>query len=221
MFAKITYLSLIYQNTIDQNLNFWLVIAGILILFICCLALFIPKIKEILSSQQEFNGLGLSMRVSILTVFVVMGFVLSLSSFALQWQGYITRENEYKNKIAALETERNELRDREARGRKFNMNIILKPMGYDEVLNTDEWKCFYFLEDSFGTPSEKGIAADLKRVRDGKSFKVSLEDITPETRFHKIELRKGDKIWSVEGIFPLRDGTFHAEPEQEDEDNDN
>lgn len=218
MLAKITYFSIIYQNNDNHYLNFWLVVAGILIIFICLIAMFVPNIKSLMTSPQEFNGLGVNMKVSILTVFVVMGFILSLSSFALQWQGYVTREIEYKNKIAALETERNELRDRETRGRKFSMSIVLKPKGLDEVLNTDEWSCIYYLEDSSGRPSQSK-KAPLNRAKDGKSFKVTLEDITPETRFYKIELRKDKKLWTVDSIFPLRDGTFLAEPDEEDEEN--
>ncbi|HEX8773110.1 MAG TPA: hypothetical protein VF735_05855 [Pyrinomonadaceae bacterium] len=226
MLAKVIYLSLIYQNSanqnqnsISQNLNFWLVMAGILIIFICLIAMFVPNVKALITRPQEFNGLGVSMKVSVLTVFVVMGFVLSLSSFALQWQGYVSREIEYKNKIGVLETERNELRERETRGRKFNMSIVLKPKGMDEVLNTDEWSCVYYLEDSSGKPSEPK-PTPLFRAKDGKSFKITLEDITPETRLYSIELKKGKKLWTVDSVFPLREGTFLAEPEEEDEESD-
>jgi hypothetical protein len=218
MLAEITSSLLILQGDpgqgFNQNLNFWLVIAGILLIFLCMLALFVPNVKSLLTKPQEFSGLGVNMRVSILTVFVLMGFVLSLSSFALQWQGFMARESDFKNKIATLESEKKQLEEQQTRSRRFDMTIVLKPKGVNEVLNTDEWSCVYYLEDSSGRPS-KAITAPLVRVKEGKSFKVTLEGITPETRIYSIKLKRGNKSWESDGIFPLREGTFEAEPEEE------
>jgi hypothetical protein len=225
MFAIVTSSILIFQgdpsqNVLNQNLNFWLVIAGILLIFLCMLALFVPHVKSLLTKPQEFSGLGVNMRVSILTVFVLMGFILSLSSFALQWQGFMTRENDYKNKIGALESEKKQLEEQQTRARKFDMTIVLRPKGLNEVLNTDEWSCVYYLEDSSGRPS-RAISAPLVRAKEGKSFKVTLEGITPETRIYSIKLKKGKKSWEADGLFPLREGAFEAEPEEEGDNDEN
>ncbi len=210
---------LVFQNVANQsesgqNLNFWLVLAGILIIFFCLLAVFVPNVKSLITSPQEFSGLGVNMRVSILTVFVLMGFILSLSSFALQWRGFMTREEGYKEEISKLKFENKQFEERENRARKFNMTVVLKPKGLDEILSTDDWTCVYYLEDSYGKPS-RPVQAPLNRAKDGKRFKVTLDDLTPETRIYSIKLKKGDKVWSVEGVFPLREGTFEVEPTDE------
>jgi len=217
--VEITRRLLAFQNAANQiepgqNLNFWLVIAGILIIFFCLLAVFVPNVKSLLTSPQEFSGLGVNMRVSILTVFVLMGFILSLSSFALQWRGFMTREEAYKEDIRRLDFENKQLKERENRARKFSMTVVLKPKGLDEILSTDDWSCVYYLEDSNGMPS-RPVQAALYRAKDGKRFKVTLEDLTPETRIYSIKLKRGDKVWSVEGVFPLREGTFEVEPTDE------
>lgn len=151
MLSEVISLSLAFQNeaikilqsSANQNLNFWLVIAGIVIIFMCMLAVFVPHIKEFITRPQEFNlsKLGVNMKVSILTVFVLMGFILSLSSFALQWQGYVRQAAESDRTILELQTKIKQKEEEETRSRKFDMSIVLKPLDNDEILNTDEWSC--------------------------------------------------------------------------------
>src|SRR5258708_7477604 len=111
MLSKVIALSVAVQSpdlpsSSNQNLNFWLVIAGLAIIFLCLLTVFLPHIKDFITRPQEFelSKLGVNMKVSILTVFVLMGFVLSLSSFALQWQGYGKQIAESDRKILELQT---------------------------------------------------------------------------------------------------------------------
>jgi len=204
----------------NQSLTF-LVIAGILIIFVCLVAMFLPHIKVFITKPQEFNSkmLGIRMRVSILTVFVMMGFILSLSSFALQWQGYAKHAKDSEQKIAELNGTIKQLQDQvrqkdedERNARTFNMSILLKPkMGKEEVLNRDDWSCDYWIDQS-GQPSGP-VHANIDRARNGQFLKVFLSNITPETRLYRVDLKKGNQTWAVEGINPLTDGTWDAEPQ--------
>ncbi len=225
MFSQIICLLLAFQTNTNQtapadpnqNLNFWLVIAGILIIFICLFTLFVPHIKDRLSKPQEFNldRLGVSMKVSILTVSVLMGFVLSLSSFALQWRGYVKQARESEQKVAELRGTIGQLEEqirKKDQARSFSMSILLKPkMERDEVLNRDEWSCDYWVDVSGGPPSGP-VHATIDRARNGRFLKVFLNNITPETRLYRVDLKKGNQTWTVDGITPLTEGTWEAEP---------
>ncbi len=227
--TEITFLLFAFQNDPGQSgfnpsLNFWLVIAGLLIIFFCLVSVFVPNIKALVSSPQEFSGLGVNMRVSILTVFVLMGFILSLSSFALQWQGFKTREHAYNETISRLKIEKEQAEERELRSRKFNINLALKPQGLNEELYSKEWECFYFLAERQDKPPDmKPHTAKVVVAKDGKSLKVFLEGLTQEAFIYSIKLkRKTDgKVWSVTGVTPLSEVPYVAEPSDEEEDKPN
>ena len=204
----------------NQSLNSWLVIAGVLIIFACLLAAVIPSpLKEFTTKLQEFNfsKLGISMRVSILTVFVLMGFILSLSSFALQWRGYVKQAGESaaeiarKNgQIAELEKWKSEELARKDLARTFDMSILLKPrLPRDGTIDISKWSCFYRL-DTLGKPSDP-IRATIELARNGTYLRVFLDDITAETRLFKVELRNGTQSWVTENVNPLKDGIWEAE----------
>lgn len=227
MATQVTFLLLAFQTNpglsgFNQNLNFWLVIAGLLIIFFCLASVFIPHIKALVTSPQEFSGLGVNMKVSILTVFVLMGFILSLSSFALQWRGFMARESSYQERIRELEIEQKESQERELRSRKFNMSVEFKPKGLNEVLDPTDWKCVYFLENpDGGGPLPEAHSVQVHPAKMGKSLKVILQDLTQSSRIYSLKLTRVEngrvRAWSVEGITPLRDVSFDAEPVDEED----
>jgi hypothetical protein len=180
------------------------------------LTVFVPRIKEFITKPQEFNlsKLGISMKVSILTVFVLMGFVLSLSSFVLQWQGYVKRAADYQREIIGLNVKLKNKEDEESRSRKFDMSILVKPDGNNEDLKSDLWSCKYQLETPSGEP-DKEVDATVVRNRDGKSLRVFLKDVSADTRVFNITLfnKTNSKTWTVPGFTPLKDAEFLASKE--------
>jgi hypothetical protein len=161
------------------------------------------------------------MKVSILTVFVLMGVLLSMSSFLLQWRGYLKVFEEDKKlieeadtKIVALNAKIEELSEREIRTLKFDTTIMLKPKGFNGDIHSDEWECEYRLEGTSGTPSEP-IHASADSVRGGKFLKAELKGITTDTRLASFTMKRGKKVWACEGFSPLHDAIFDAEPDGE------
>ena len=228
MFSTLIAQLLVFQNDAspaviidpNRNLNSWLVIAGLVIIFFCLLTVFLPNIKDFITKPQEVNlsRLGVSMKVSILTVFVLMGFVLSLSSFALQWRGYVRQADESAEKIAELngaikqlENRIKEEQEQESRSRRFNMSILLRPqLEAPEMLNKSEWTCTYWLDKS-GEPSNP-IPARIDLARGGTHLRVFLNDITADTRLYRVELKRGNQFWNAEGLSPLTEGIWEAQP---------
>jgi len=227
MFTQFSTFVLALQNdpgqavTFDpnQSLNFWLVIAGIVIIVFCLLTVFVPYIKDVTTKLQEFtfSRLGISMKVSILTVFVMMGFILSLSSFALQWRGYVKQAGESAQKIAELNGSIKQLEQwkieklaREDRARTFDMSILLKPqLEQDEVLDENEWTCRYRL-DNLGRPSD-WFSGTIQRAGNGSYLRMLLNNITADTRLYDIQLIKGKQAWTTGNVKPLADGIWEAQ----------
>lgn len=203
----------------NQSLNSWLVIAGIVLIFCCLAALLLPNIKELITRPQEFNfsKLGVSMRISILTVFVLMGFILSLSSFALQWRGYVQQASESAKKVAELngtikqlQTTISEHQAAEVSRRTFSMSILLKPELDEEVpLNESDWSCTYWLYNE-GKPSDP-VHPQIRVARNGTYFRVFLNDIKLDTRIYYLELRRGSQFWTAENLSPLSEGIWEAQ----------
>jgi hypothetical protein len=224
--SQLSYLLLAFQNTgtqtvstdSNQNLNFWLVIAGIAIIFFCMLMVFVPRMKDFITKPQEFNlnPIGVSMKVSILTVFVLMGFVLSLSSFVLQWRGYVTQVSESEKTIAGLKAQLDDKLTEASRSRRFDMSILIRPQtGSNETLNSDSWSCKYRFETPSGEP-DKEVDATVARGADGRSLRIFLKDVSADTRVYQITLFKKDvsQTFTVANFAPLRDAVFEASREQ-------
>ncbi len=197
----------------NQSLNFWLVIAGLLIIFFCLLTVFVPPIKEFVTKPQEISlsKLGVSMKVSILTVFVLMGFILSLSSFVLQWQGYAKQAKESAGLIAELNARLRDKDEEMLRSRKFDISILVKPESGGDILKTDDWSCEYQLELPNGEP-DKSQTASLARVGEGKKLRVFLREISAGTKVYGITLihKTDGKRWIVPTFTPFKDAEFSA-----------
>jgi hypothetical protein len=180
-----------------------------------------PLIRPIreFTTEQEFNfsKLGISMRVSILTVFLMMGFILSLSSSALEWRGYAKQVGESTAVIAQLHGHIAELKRwkdeelaRKDAARTFNMSILLKPkLPGTGVLDISKWSCFYQLDNSGQT--SKPVPAQIDLARNGTHLRMYLNGITADTRIVKVELKNGTQSWTVENVIPLKDGIWEAE----------
>ncbi|HEU4869252.1 MAG TPA: hypothetical protein VFT08_00205 [Pyrinomonadaceae bacterium] len=114
-------------------MDLFLPIIGVLIIFLCLLSFFIPTTKQLREKTQKFTGLGVTMEISILTVFVLMGFILSLSSFFLQYQQYLDRKEAQRNLIQSKD---NEIKDRDQTIK--NLQVELEELKTpDYVLNLE------------------------------------------------------------------------------------
>src|SRR5262249_15391127 len=109
---------------------------GVFILFICLLAFFFPTAttKSLGERTQKFNAFGVSMEISILTAFLLMGFILSLSNLFLQWKGFLDQKDLYEKQVTEIETkikEReiiiNDLKEQIERSKTTNIVLGLEP----------------------------------------------------------------------------------------------
>jgi hypothetical protein len=224
MFHEAPLCFLMAGDGLGLSLNFWLVIAGILIIFLCFLSLFFPGTQTLREKTQEFSGLGVSMKVSIITVFVLMGFILSLSSFAIQWKGYVEQAEEFdentrrlNERIALLMAQVEQQHEQAKKMRVIDVGILLRPKfetgDGSQILKADEWRCEYIIANAPGQPPSPLLRTSVMRGPSGNTLRVFIKNITPETKFEEIKIvnTNNNKVWSTGGFSPFNDGTIDLE----------
>ena len=224
MFHKVSSGFLMVGEGLAMSLNFWLVIAGILIIFLCFVSLFLPATQTLREKTQEFTGLGVSMRVSIITVFVLMGFILSLSSFAIQWKGYVEQaqkfeqdRDELNNKILLLKAQIDDQNEQAKRMKVLDVGILLRPnfenADHSQILKADEWRCEYRIAGAPGQPPSPTVNTPVMRGPGGNTLRLFIKNVTPETKFDEIKLinTKNNKVLSNGSFSPFYDGTIDLE----------
>src|SRR5258708_33517752 len=122
-----------------------------------------------------------------------MGFALSLSSFALQWQGYGKQIAESDRKILELQTRLRQKEEEEIRSRKFDMSVLVKP-DTSEPLSAGEWNCTYQVATASGEASDP-VIAKISHTAGTDDFRGGLKDITADTRIYSITMTKGNRQW--------------------------
>ncbi|HEY0545447.1 MAG TPA: hypothetical protein VGC91_08740 [Pyrinomonadaceae bacterium] len=183
----------------------FLPVLGVLIVFLCLIALFIPKTKWIAQKTQRFTGLGVSMELSMLTIFVLMGFILSLSSFFLQWKGYLDQQGNYDKEIERLNGQIkasddtiDKMREEADKSKTVGMRLNLIPKPYARLTAAD-LSCTYQI-----------VGSEVKNVNllpgaSSNSFVLPLDGITKTTTFSfiLIEHRKSGQRWQMDDYKPF------------------
>ena len=198
-------------DSLDRQINLFLPLIGIVIIFLCLLSFFFPMAKPLRDRTQKFTGLGVSMEISVLTVFVLMGFILSLSSFFLQWKGYLDQKETHDKLIATKEGEITELkrtvevlRDQIEQSTRSSMVLGLE-LQHDPAKGKISPKpgdltCEYQVGDS--QPKQANVSAGSGA---GDVYKVTIEDITRDAYIRYIKLSHREmthRQWAVENLIP-------------------
>ena len=206
-------------------------VVGLILIFLCFFAYFFPNARTLREKNQVFEGAGVRMQISLLTVFVIMGFALSLSSVWLQYKGYIGQADKFAeaqmkkdDEIKRLNTLLEDQRKLADKVGKFDMSILLRPKiaGADNslLLRPKDWRCEYRIEGQPATP-QSIIRPDINKGPTGNTLKVTLEDITRDTHLEFIKLInvKTGKVWSTSGTSPFNGGNHDLSEDTDDDPN--
>lgn len=114
-----------------------LLVLGVLIILISLAAFFLPKMKPLLESRQQFKGFGLELGINTVALLLLFGIALTLPGLYLYTKDYedqvtalyasIDRiEREWQERFRKLELENESLKDIVEGGKKYDLSAVLQ-----------------------------------------------------------------------------------------------
>lgn len=110
---------------------------GVLIILISLASFFVPKMKPLLESRQQFKGFGLELGINTVALLILFGIALTLPGFYLYTKDYEDQvsslyssldriENEWRERLRKLEVENESLKEIVEGGKKYDVNAVLQ-----------------------------------------------------------------------------------------------
>ena len=179
-----------------QNMSLLLSLLGIVVLLACLVLIGLKRVPA-LSAPQKLKGFGLDLNVSVVSLLVLVGLVLALSSTFLQIKNY-------DNQLSAAERRAQGLEVALAQARKMNVSARLTFEGVTQVeeLNLQDLYGRYFIDN----PDSEAHWEDAKLNPSvfGLELILTLEDITPKSRIEVIEVTDRNpehpRKWKIENV---------------------
>lgn len=168
------------SNLAPQTVSLILSFLGILIL-LACLVLIVTKRVPELKSPQIIKGLGLDLNISLITLLVLVGLVLALTSTYLQVRNYDQQISDAQRKVTILESAL-------SRAGKVNVNAVVNFEGVTESDMPDLTNiyCKYYVK---GPDGERWV--DRAKITPGVyplDLVLTVEDITPLSSIERIQI---------------------------------
>jgi hypothetical protein len=110
------------------------------------------------------------------------------------------------------------LRAQDEKERRFNMNILLKPVPESGSINTHSgtWLCEYEVFSPTGRAPEP-VKAPVSPGPSDNTLRVSLQNITFDTRLVSITVTNGKRRWNAGTFTPFTDAGLDMEEEDASE----
>jgi hypothetical protein len=187
-------------------------ILGILIILFCVTSFVLPYGRNFKDKTQKIQGFGLNLEVSVLTLFIVIGFTLVFFGGGIWFQlrGINIQLNDLREEKAKAEARVADLQDKLERANSMEAIAFLKLEGVDEMNHPDqnEVECLY--ESATG----RGGRAEINAGPASGTFRIVIKDINRDTIITNLLLRTKDKKrrWKIEkNIMPLQP-TYELKP---------
>lgn len=200
----------------------YLSIFGVVVLLICIALIFSQRATP-LRTPQRIRGFGVELEISVLTLLVLVGFILSLSSIYIQISGYQQQLTSSKEELGTLKSEIALAKSQLEAARKFDMTVFVNLEGASNPSDMPK------LGDLRSTYTVRGqsepIQAYISRGIDSTNIRLTLKNITPETLIERLEVVDGktQRVWVKTIFYPLNP-TYELKkgehPDQQIEDED-
>jgi len=183
-----------FSATTNQTTTLILSLVGVLILFIC-LVLILTNRAPAINVHQKIKGFGLDMDVSLITILVIVGLVLALSSAYVQLR-------DFQRDLESIRQENAGLNIRLAHAGKSRVTLLLQldvDDGSDSLPNPTELYCKYYLNDY---DYEGWRTVDTINQGYADEYRLDLDDITSFTNIQKLMLIQKDKkrAWVTQSV---------------------
>ena len=185
------------SNLTPQTLSLVLSLLGIFILLVCLVLIASKRVPE-LKSTQTIKAWGLDLNISLITLLVLVGLVLALTSTYLQIRNYDQQIGEAQSKLASLETAL-------TRAGKVNVDATIN---FDGVSNAEEMPdltnvyCKYYLK---GPDGDHWV--DPAKITPGVyplDLTLTLEGVTPMSSIERIQIwdrnPKAPRAWEADHV---------------------
>lgn len=183
-----------------QTMSLMLSAAGVVFILISFLLVLFNRVPS-LKTPQQIKALGVELDVSVITVLVLVGFVLSLTSVYLQVKNY---EGQLANTEAKLDELNSELRH--AGKVTFTPFVVLDGVSNPEKMpHVGDVVCTFVMVDGGNTVTR---GAQVSAGAAANSLQVAMLDIPLSAEIRRIEISEITPIkprtWVVENVgYPL------------------
>jgi hypothetical protein len=183
-----------------QSMSLVLSVAGVVFLFICLLLIALNRVPS-LKTPQVIKALGIELDVSIITLLVLVGFALAVSSIYLQVKNYEGEIAARESKLQALDSQL-----RHSGRVAFTPFVVLDGVSTpDKMPRVSEVACSYVLVDGGNTLYGN---ATVSTGVSPTSLQIALLDIPLSSDIRHIEItekgRTKPRTWVVENVgYPL------------------
>lgn len=181
----------------------YLSVFGIIVLLIC-IALIFSRRATPLKAPQRIRGFGVELEISVLTLLVLVGFILSLSSIYMQVTGYQQRLASSADELKQLKSDMDSTRRQLEAAKKIDMTayITLDGVGSpNDMPKLADLTSRYYVHGQ----GDKPVQAEVSRGAEWTSLSLSLKNLTPETHIDRLEVidQKSNKVWVKTNFYPL------------------
>lgn len=173
----------------------FITILGFGIIIFCILSFLFPYGEKFTGKIQKIKGFGVDLEISILTLFIIIGVILSSTGVYFQIKDYEkqlinAKNNEEVAKKRLAEAEKMEMR----------MVVSLEEVSENDMPKLEDVKCKYFLPGS-----DKPIEADVIKGVSSGSFKIIFKDVNSMTHVIKLVLEDNatNRKWVKMYFMPL------------------
>ena len=186
-------------------------IVGIGIIFFWILAFFLPYGKRFNDKIQTIEGFGVNLKVSVLTLVLLVGLALSSAGIVLNLLDYRRREVQYQEALKQSDNDRRAAEKALEAAKRTHLKLILTLEGANptEISKLQEWEGEYQIVGE----------ADPIRVDVGKGilpnqFSIYLADINTQTTIRSVVVRHlpSNRTWSFREMFVPLEPSYTLTP---------
>ena len=168
---------------------------GIGILIFCILSFFFPYGEKFKDKIQKIKGFGVDMEVSVLTLFIILGVILSLTGIYIQIK-------DYEEQLYRAKKEKDAVKEALEQSKKMEMKILvtLEDISENNIPKLEDIQCKYFL---YG--DEDPVMVDVTKGYRSNQFKITLTDITSKAHIAQLVLEEIStrRKWVKENFMPF------------------
>lgn len=188
------------QITNPLTISFFL---GIMVVLFCLSSYIFPFGERFKDKTQKIKGFGVDLEVSVITLFILIGFVLTFSGIFLQLKDYDRQLQELERTRTERDAKIDFMQRQLTQLQKMEVHALVTLEGVDRrhLPKLQDLDCSYtFPGGELAKPESAPVSLGV-----GESFQITLKDISRGTliRHLVVEDRATSRRWAIDNFEPL------------------